>query len=119
MSWDVLLLRLPEEIVSLADVPQGFSLSSIGSPEHVAAAVTRHCPEAEVFLPENARAATRHGRIDFTFLSDDDVNAVMVCAEGSRDDVAGVVAGCADDLGCAVLDCYTGRRLDLTGARGA
>ncbi|PZR97265.1 MAG: hypothetical protein DLM69_09875 [Candidatus Chloroheliales bacterium] len=47
MSWDVFLMRVPEGVTSVRDLPDGFEPEAIGTPDEVVAIIRHVCPEAQ------------------------------------------------------------------------
>ncbi|MFF9127405.1 hypothetical protein ACF09J_29750 [Streptomyces sp. NPDC014889] len=51
MSWDALLLRLPDDLTSVQEIPASHAPAPLGRRHDVLAAVTRACPEADLSDP--------------------------------------------------------------------
>lgn len=51
MSWDVLLLRLPDDLTSVQEIPDDHTPDPLGRRRDVLAAVARACPETDLSDP--------------------------------------------------------------------
>ncbi|MCC3650620.1 DUF4253 domain-containing protein [Streptomyces sp. S07_1.15] len=108
MSWDVLLLRLPDEAASLRQIPDDYASAPLGSRDDVLAAITRAVPEADLSDPTWGQLLGPTWSMELNIGSEDPVDSIMLHIRGSGDDVLDPVFRLADVLRCKVLDCAEG-----------
>ncbi|MFD9573190.1 hypothetical protein ACFWBI_25495 [Streptomyces sp. NPDC059982] len=108
MSWDVLLLRLPDDITSVQEIPADCSPAPLGRRHDVLAAVIQACPEVELSDPAWGELSCAAWSIEFNIGSEDPVDSIMLHIRGSGDDVLIHVFRLAEALSCRVLDCAGG-----------
>ncbi|MFJ2746067.1 hypothetical protein ACIO3O_41130 [Streptomyces sp. NPDC087440] len=108
MSWDVLLLRLPDGIASVQDIPDDCAPPPLGRQQEVLAAVRRATPEADLSDPTWGELLGPTWSIELNIGEEDPVDSIMLHIRGSGDDVLTPVFRLAGALGCRVLDCSTG-----------
>jgi len=108
MSWDVLLLHLPDDIASVEDMLDDYTPPPLGSQRGVLAAVSRGTPAADLSDPTWGELLGRTWSIELNIGEEDPVDSIMLHIRGSGDDVLIPVFRLADTFGCKVLDCATG-----------
>ncbi|MFE4263760.1 hypothetical protein [Streptomyces sp. NPDC056883] len=108
MSWDVLLLRLPDDITSVQEIPVDCSPDPLGWRHEVLAAVTQACPEVALSDPTWGALSGPAWSNEFNIGSEDPVDSVMLHIRGSGDDVRMYVFHLAEALRCRALDCSGG-----------
>ncbi|MGW0856492.1 hypothetical protein [Streptomyces sp. NPDC002690] len=108
MSWDVLLLRLPDRIASAQDVPDDCASPPLGRQQDVLAAVRRAAPEADLSDPVRGELLGPTWSIELNIGEEDPVDSIMLHVRGSGDDVLTPVFRLAGALECKALDCSTG-----------
>ncbi|GAA4774903.1 hypothetical protein GCM10023329_24220 [Streptomyces sanyensis] len=108
MSWDVLLLRLPDGIASVQDMPDDCTPPPLGRQAEVLAAVSEAAPETDLSDPTWGHLLGPTWSIELNIGEEDPVDSVMLHIRGSGDDVLTPVFRLAGTLGCRVLDCATG-----------
>lgn len=108
MSWDVLLLRLPDDVASVREMPDGYTPPPFGSQEEVLAAVQRATPEADLADPTWGELRGAGWSMQLNIGSRDPVDSIMLHIRGSGDDVLTPVFRLAAALSCKVLDCSSG-----------
>ncbi|MFE1879953.1 hypothetical protein [Streptomyces diastatochromogenes] len=108
MSWDVLLLRLPDDLTSVHEIPADHTQDSLGRRRDVLAAVTQACPEADLSDPTWGELSGPTWSIELDIGSEDPVDSIMLHIRGSGDDVLTPVFRLAEALRCKVLDCAEG-----------
>ncbi|RCH65464.1 hypothetical protein DT019_27070 [Streptomyces sp. SDr-06] len=118
MSWDVLLLHLPDDIVSVRDIPDGYTPPPLGQQQDILAAVARATPEADLSDPAWGELSGATWSIELNIGSRDPVDSIMLHIRGSGDDVLTSVARLAEALDCKALDCSTGDLLTAQGPAG-
>ncbi|WP_256639119.1 hypothetical protein [Streptomyces murinus] len=108
MSWDVLLLRLSDDVTSMHELPDDYSPKPLGRQCDVLAAVTQAVPEADLSDPTWGDLSGPDWSIEFNIGSEDPVDSIMLHIRGSGDDVLGPVFRLAETLRCKVLDLSEG-----------
>lgn len=108
MSWDVLLLRLPDDVASMHELPDGYPPQPLGRQRDVFAAATEAAPEVDLSDPTWGDLSGPTWSIEFNIGSEDPVDSVMLHTRGSGDDVLGPVFRLAEALRCKVLDLTEG-----------
>ncbi|MFI6056430.1 hypothetical protein ACIBCO_41065 [Streptomyces violascens] len=118
MSWDVILLHLPDDVVSVRDIPDGYTPAPLGQQQDILAAVARAAPEADLSDPAWGELSGATWSIELNIGSDDPVDSIMLHIRGSGDDVLASVTRLAEALGCKALDCSTGDLLSAQDPAG-
>ncbi|MFF7182784.1 hypothetical protein [Streptomyces sp. NPDC008121] len=108
MSWDVLLLRLPDGVTSAQDIPADYAPDPLGTRLDVLAAVTRAVPGVDLSDPAWGELSSPTWSVEFNIGSEDPVDSVMLHIRGSGDDVLTPVLRLAEALRCKALDCAQG-----------
>ncbi|WP_030786653.1 hypothetical protein [Streptomyces sp. NRRL S-920] len=108
MSWDVLLLRLPDEVTSVRQIPDDFSPAPLGRRHDVLAAVTQAVPDVDFSDPSWGELLRPAWAMELNIGSADPVDSIMLHIRGSGDEVLVAVFRLAEALGCKVLDCAEG-----------
>ncbi|MCQ6552840.1 hypothetical protein NPS70_06445 [Streptomyces sp. C10-9-1] len=108
MSWDVLLLRLPDGIASVQDIPDDYTPPPLGRRHEVLAAVSQAAPETDLSDPTWGALPGPTWSVELDIGEEDPVASVMLHIRGSGDDVLTPVFRLAGALGCRVLDCTAG-----------
>ena len=121
MSWDVLLLNLPDDITSAQDIPDDYAprpLGPLGPLHEILAAVSRAEPSADLSDPTWGDLTGPTWSIELNIGSDDPVDSIMLHVRGSGDDVLPSVFRLAGAFGCKVLDCSSGDLITPGGPSG-
>ncbi|MFC9157847.1 hypothetical protein ACFTT0_23035 [Streptomyces bauhiniae] len=108
MSWDVLLLRLPDEVTSMHELPDDYSPEPLGRQCDVLAAVTQAVPEVDLSDPTWGDLSGPTWSVELSIGSEDPVDSIMLHIRGSGDDVLAPVFRLAEALRCKVLDLAEG-----------
>jgi hypothetical protein len=108
MSWDVLLLRLPDHVTSMEDVRDDDGIPPLGRKPWVLDGVRRALPEADLTDPAWGQAEGPGWSIELNIGSDDPVDSIMLHVRGGGDDALAPIFRLAGELGCRVLDCSEG-----------
>ena len=108
MSWDVLLLRLPDDITSVQQLPDAYEPSPLGRLDDVLATITCAVPEADLSDPTWGEILGLTWSMELNIGSDDPVDSIMLHIRGFGDDVLTAVFRLAEALHCKVLDCAEG-----------
>ncbi|MFD5097374.1 hypothetical protein [Streptomyces albidochromogenes] len=108
MSWDVILLRLPDDVTSVQEIPADFTPAPLGRRGDVLAAVTQAVPDVDLSDPEWGEIANPTWSIELNIGSEDPVESLMLHIRGSGDDVLTPVLRLAEALRCKALDCAEG-----------
>lgn len=118
MSWDVLLLRLPDGITSVQDIPDDCTPPPLGRQQEVLTAVSQAVPEADLSDSTWGELLGPTWSIELNIGEEDPVNTIMLHIRGSGDDVLTPVFRLADALGCKVFDCTVGDLIRPQGPSG-
>ena len=108
MSWDVLLLRLPDDVTSVQESHADHTSAPLGRRRDVLAAVTQAAPEADLSDPTWGELAGPTWFIELNICSEEPVDSIMLHIRGSGDDVLMPVRRLAEALRCKALDCAEG-----------
>ncbi|MER8029870.1 hypothetical protein ABTZ78_13010 [Streptomyces bauhiniae] len=108
MSWDVLLLRLPDDVTSMDELPQDYTPPPLGRHHEVLAAVAQAVPDADLSDPEWGDLSGPTWSIELNIGSEDPVTSIMLHIRGSGDDVLVPVLRLAEALRCKALDLSEG-----------
>ncbi|QES52003.1 hypothetical protein DEJ50_33435 [Streptomyces venezuelae] len=108
MSWDVLLLRLPDNVTSVHELPGDHTTPPLGSLHHVLAAVAQVVPDADLSDPTWGEIPGPTWSMELNIGDEDPVDSIMLHIRGSGDDALTPVFRLAEALGCKVLDCAEG-----------
>ncbi|MEW2417485.1 hypothetical protein AB0953_27705 [Streptomyces sp. NPDC046866] len=108
MSWDVLLLRLPDGVTSLREVPADYTPGPLGRRHEILAAVPQALPEVDLSDSEWGELHGLTWSIELNIGSEDPVDSLMLHIRGSGDDVLTPVLRLAQALQCKALDCAGG-----------
>ncbi|MDU0258388.1 hypothetical protein RVN83_36285 [Streptomyces sp. PU10] len=108
MSWDVLLLRLPDDVTSVQQIPDDYTPAPLGSQHDVLAAITQAIPETDLTDPTWGELLGSTWSMELNIGAGDPVDSVMLHIRGSGDDVLTSVFHLAGALRCKVLDCAAG-----------
>lgn len=111
MSWDVLLLHLPDDVTSVQQIPDDYAPAPLGSQHDVLAAITRTVPGTDLSDPTWGELLGPTWSMELNIGQEDPVDSIMLHNRGSGDDVLTPVFRLAGALRCKVLDCAEG---DLT-----
>lgn len=108
MSWDILLLRLPENITSLSEFPDDPPSTPIGGRDEVLAAIAKATPTANLSDPTWGLLDGEGWSIELNIGPLQPVDSVMLHVRGSGDDTLTVIFRLAEALGCRAFDCTDG-----------
>jgi hypothetical protein len=103
MSWDVLLMRLPEGTASLEEIPDDFQPMPLGPRGQVLDALRAAEPAVDLTDSACGRLAGPTWSMELHIGSEDTVDTIMLCIRGTGDDVLAHVIGMATSLGCGVF----------------
>ena len=108
MSWDVLLLRLPDHVTSMEDLRDDEDTPPLGRKPWVLDAVRRALPESDLTDPTRGQVEGPGWSIELIFGSIDPVDSIMLQVRGNCDDALAPIFRLAAELGCRVLDVFPG-----------
>jgi len=114
MAWQVLLLKLPDALGSLGDLPQGYEPPSLGEPEIVSERIARAVARANVRCEATANLVVM--RTDDFIIEAElggllEVDRVVLSVFGS-DAAWPLIGDVARELGASAIDCETDELLD-------
>ncbi|MEU6440937.1 hypothetical protein [Streptomyces sp. NPDC047046] len=104
MSWDVLVLRLPEGRARVEDLPEGPAELPLGPRADVLAALAAAVPDADLSDPAWGELEGPGWSIEMDIGDKEPVDAVMLHVRGGGDDVLPVVLRIAEALGARAWD---------------
>lgn len=108
MSWDVLLLRLPDDVTSVQELAADYTPDSIGRRDDVLAAVIQAVPDIDISDPAWGELSGPTSSIELSIGSEEPVDSVMLHIRGFGDDVLTTVLRLAEALRCKAFDCADG-----------
>ncbi|WP_432089655.1 hypothetical protein [Streptomyces sp. bgisy095] len=108
MSWDVILLRLPDDVTSVQEIPADYTPDPLGRRDDVLAAVAQAVPDADLSDPAWGEIFSPTWSIELNIGSEEPVDSVMLHIRGSADDVLTPVLRLAEALQCKAFDCVEG-----------
>ncbi|MFJ2825855.1 hypothetical protein ACIO7M_32805 [Streptomyces toxytricini] len=117
MSWDVLLLRLPDNVTSVEQL-SGDQAPPIGSLHDMLATIAQALPDVDLSDPAWGELLGPTWSMELNIGDDDPVDSIMLHIRGAGDDVLTPVFRLAEALGCKVLDCSEGDLITAGQASG-
>ncbi|MHB9861114.1 hypothetical protein [Streptomyces sp. YIM S03343] len=108
MSWDILLLRLPDDITSVQEIPDDYMPEPFGRRDDVLVTVAQAVPQADLSDPAWGELLGPTWSMELNIGEDDPVDSIMLHVRGSGDDVLAPVFRLAEALRCKVIDCAEG-----------
>ncbi|MFB7778347.1 hypothetical protein [Streptomyces bauhiniae] len=108
MSWDVVLLRLPDDVASMDTLPPDYTPTALGRHDEVLAAVTHAVPGADLSDPTWGDLSGPTWSIELNIGPEDPVDSIMLHIRGSGDNVLVPVLRLAQALRCKALDLSEG-----------
>ena len=119
MSWDVLLLRVPDGCASIAELPDDFVGEPLGAPEQIVDALRRALPSIDLSDRTWGVLEADDYSIEFNIGRDEPCTAVMLHVRGPESVIVPIEAVC-DQTGWSAFDTSTGARIDFAAdpARG-
>ena len=106
MSWEVLLLRLPDHVTSMEDLRDDEGTPPLGRKPWVLDAVRRALPESDLTNPKRGQVEGPGWSIELILGSIDPVDSIMLQVRGNYDDALAPIFRLAAELGCRVLDVF-------------
>jgi hypothetical protein len=117
LSWDVLLLRLPDDNASLEDIP-GEGPPPLGSRDQVHARVRAGFPDVDLTDPTWGELLGPTWSMELNIGDDDPVVTIMLHIRGGGDDAVAAALRLAEVLDCHAYDLATGDVLEPGGPNG-
>jgi hypothetical protein len=108
MSWEVLLLRLPDHVTSIEDLPDVEDTPPLGPKPWVLDVIRRTLPESDLTNPKRGQVEGPGWSIELVLGSIDPVDSIMLLVRGNCDDALAPIFRLAAELGCKVLDVIPG-----------
>ncbi|MEU6488234.1 hypothetical protein [Streptomyces sp. NPDC046887] len=118
MSWDVLLLRLPEGITSMEDMGSDTTPPPLGPRPGVLASLRRAAPVVDLSDPSWGELGGPGWSMELNMGSDEPVGMIMLHIRGGGDDVLPVAFRIAAELDCRVFDCSAGELISAGDTSG-
>jgi hypothetical protein len=112
MSWDVLLLRLPEGVGSLEELAEDSTPPALGPRAEVVTALCATEPDIELPDPTYGQLAGADWSMELHIGAGDPIDTIMLCVRGKGDDVVARVVGLATALDCHAFPTSGGEVLD-------
>jgi hypothetical protein len=106
MSWDVMLMGVPSNVVTVADFPDGFS-SELGPKSQVLSTLAAILPELDLTDPTWAILDSDDFSIEFGIGDDDPVEIIMLHVRGG-DSVIRTIQCICEHTGWRAFDTGTG-----------
>jgi len=106
MSWDVLILNAPPDVVSTGEFPKDFS-SNLGSRDHVLGEISAILPDLDVNTPGWGFLNRGEYYIEIDFGDDDPVSSVALHIRGSENSIS-VIKTICEHTGWSAFDLTTG-----------
>jgi hypothetical protein len=104
VSWDVLLLRVPDGITELSDIPDDFQPPPLGPLPQVLDTLCAVIPDIDLSDPTWGEATGPTWSIEFSIGAQDPVTSIMLLVRGSGEDVLPVIGRLSAALGCRPID---------------
>ena len=114
MSWDVLIHDLPEGVERVADIPDDFRPSKLGSRAELIAAIRDVLPAADFSDPAWGTLEEADYSIEFSVGDDEEVGSIMLHVRGG-DAAAATIDKLLTHLGKRALDCGAGEFFEFDG----
>ena len=108
MSWEVLLLRLPDHVTSMEGLRDDEGTPPLGPKPWVLDAVRRALPESDLTNPTRGQVEGPGWSIELILGSTDPVDSIMLQVRGNYDDALAPIFRLAAELGCRVVDVVPG-----------
>ncbi len=114
MSWDVLIQDLPGGVERVADIPEDFRPSKLGSRAELIAAIRVVLPAANFSNPAWGTLDEADYSIEFSVGEDEEVGSIMLHVRGG-DAAAAAIDKLLTHLGRRALDCGAGEFFEFDG----
>lgn len=108
MSWDVVLINLPEGTASVADLPKDHISAPLGRRAEVEEAIRRAVPGVDLTDPTWGDVNGPGWSMELNIGSKDPIEDIMLHIRGSSDWVFEPIFALARELQCQVIDCGSG-----------
>jgi len=108
MSWEVLLLRLPDSATSVQEVPKDYVTPPLGRRREVLTALSQAVPEADLSDDTWGQLSGPGWSMELNIGSRDPVDSMMLHVRCTDDEVLTPLFRIAAALGCKALDCSEG-----------
>ncbi|MCM2577925.1 hypothetical protein [Streptomyces meridianus] len=105
MSWDLLLMPVPDENAVFDELPEDGEGPSLGRRAQVLAALAGTMPDADLSDPAWGVLEGPTWSLEINVSDSDPVEAIMLQVHGTGDDVLTVVHRLAGAVGGVVMDC--------------
>lgn len=105
MSWDLLLMPVPDDSAAFDELPEHDDVPSLGQRAQVLAALAGTMPDADLSDPAWGVMEGPTWSLEINVSDSDPVEAIMLQVHGTGDDVLTVVHRVAEAVGGVVMDC--------------
>ena len=112
MTWDVVLIKMPEGVSAIAEVPEDY-LAPLGQRAEVEAAIRRALPGVDLTEPDWGRMAGPGWSMELNIGHKDRIDDIMLHIRASSEWVFGPISDLARELQCQAVDCGSGETLAL------
>lgn len=107
MSWDIAIMDLPNDVTSIADIPDGFQPEPLGDRVALIAAIRDVAPGADFSDPSWGELVTPDFAIEFNMGRDEVVDSMMLHVRGGGGAV-GFIDALLTHLDRRAIDCSAG-----------
>lgn len=107
VSWDISIMDLPSDAVTVEDIPQGFKPGPLGLRADLIARITEVAPMADFSDPSWGQIETPEFVVDVNIGREEVVDSIMLHVRGGGA-APGFVADLVNHLGRRALDSQTG-----------
>ena len=108
MSWDVVLMKMPEGASSIADLPKDHVSMPLGQRADVEEAIRRAVPGVDLTDPTWGQMAGPGWSMELNIGREDPIDDIMLHIRGSSDWVFEPIFALSRELRCQVIDCGSG-----------
>lgn len=111
MSWDIFIMDLPADLMSVSDIPEDFKPKPLGQRSHLIRAILQIAPTADFSDPSWGRLQTDSFSIEISMGDGQIVDSIGLHVRGG-DAAAGAVADIITHLELRAVDSSTGDFFD-------
>jgi hypothetical protein len=108
LSWDVLIMRFPENIATVEEIPDDFRPEPLGSGPVVREQLLRSLPAMDLSDPSWGRLRSHQWSMELSIGPEEPVDSIMLYVRGTGDDVLQVIDTIVESVGARALDISAG-----------